>query len=238
MALNFRKMPTGGKRKKGDRVMRKTLPINLQFFAEGGDGNSDQNAGENNNVNTDVQGGSHNTQQSAVVDYDKIQTMLDAATAKKENAVLKSYFQQQGLSEDEVSQAIAAFKQNKQQQTDEQNNVNAGLKSELAVAQQMAEQAQIELAATKVAMTLGIAAKTLPYVLKMADFTKAKSNDGKISEDNIKAALEQVVKDVPALKPEKENNAGFRIGAGQQQGGSSDSNNVNIPQKRWNRFNN
>lgn len=29
--------------------MRKTLPINLQFFAEGGDGNGDQNAGSNNN---------------------------------------------------------------------------------------------------------------------------------------------------------------------------------------------
>ena len=29
MALNFREMPTGGKRKKGDRVMRKTLPMNL-----------------------------------------------------------------------------------------------------------------------------------------------------------------------------------------------------------------
>lgn len=45
MALNFREMPTGGKRKKGDRVMRKTLPMNLQLFAEGGDGNGDQNAG-------------------------------------------------------------------------------------------------------------------------------------------------------------------------------------------------
>lgn len=92
MALNFRKMPTGGKRKKGDRVMKETLPINLQFFAEGGDGNSDQNAGENNNVNTDVQGGSHNTQQSAVVDYDKIQTMLDAATQKRKMLCLKVIF--------------------------------------------------------------------------------------------------------------------------------------------------
>lgn len=227
MTLNFRKMPTGYKRKGGTQM--KELKLNLQFFAESGEGNSDQNAGDNNQ-------GQQNNQQS--IDYTKIQNMIDTATAKKENAVLKSYFQQQGLSEDEINQAITAFKQNKQQQTDEQNNVNAGLKSELVVAQQMAEQAQIELAATKVAMTLGIAAKTLPYVLKMADFTKAKGNDGKISEDNIKAALEQVVKDVPALKPEKENNAGFRIGAGQQQGGSSDSNNVNIPQKRWNRFNN
>ena len=108
-------MLTSSKRKKGDRVMRKTLPINLQFFAEGGDGNGDQNAGNNNNGQVGQQGGKNN-QQAAGIDYDKIQSMLDTATAKKENAVLKSYFQQQGLSEEEVSQAIATFKQNKQQQ--------------------------------------------------------------------------------------------------------------------------
>lgn len=33
-----------------------------------------------------------------------------------------------------------------------------------------------------------------------------------ISEDNVKAAIEQVLKDVPALKPSTENNAGFQIG--------------------------
>ena len=81
----------------------------------------------------------------------------------------------------------------------------------MAAAQKVAEQAQIELAATKVAMTLGIEAKTLPYVLKMADFSKVKGVDGKVSEDNIKASLEQVL--VPALKPSMENNAGFQIGA-------------------------
>jgi len=118
MALNFREMPTGGKRKKGDRVMRKTLPMNLQLFAEGGDGNGGQSAGGDNEQAG--QQGNQNNQQAAGVDYDKIQAMLDNATAKKENAVLKSYFQQQGLSEDEISQAIATFKQNKQQQTQQQ----------------------------------------------------------------------------------------------------------------------
>ena len=84
-----------------------------------------------------------------------------------------------------------------------------------------------------------INAKTLPYVLKMADFSKAKDADGKISEDNVKAALDQVIKDVPALKPVQESNAGFQIGAGQQNNGqqSSTGNNVNVPTKRWNRFN-
>ena len=227
--------------------------INLQLFAEGGDGNGSQNAGEgNNNANQNQAGqnqqnagqqqnsGQQGGQQSAGIDYDKIQSMLDNATAKKENAVLKSYFQQQGLSEDEISQAIATFKQNKQQQASEQQNANANLQNEVAAAQKAAEQAQIELTATKVAMTLGIDAKTLPYVLKMADFSKIKDNDGKISEDNVKTALEQVLKDVPALKPAKENNTGFQIGAGQQHGGNNNNNgnNVNIPLKRWNRFNN
>ena len=212
MAINFREMPTGGKRKKGDRVMRKTLPINLQFFAEGGDGNGDQNAGSNNNGQAGQQGGQNN-QQAAGVDYDRLQEMINTATAKKENAVIKDYFMQQGLSENELHQAIAAFKQNKEQQASEQQNVNANLQNELTAAKQLAEQAQVELAATKVAVELGINVKTLQYVLKMADFSKAKDADGKISEDNIKASLEQVLKDVPALKPSTENNSGFQIGA-------------------------
>lgn len=212
MALNFRKMLTSGKRKKGDRVMRKTLPINLQFFAEGGDGNGDQNAGSNNNGQAGQQGGQNN-QQAAGVDYDRLQEMINTATAKKENAVIKDYFMQQGLSENELHQEIAAFKQNKEQQASEQQNVNANLQNELTAAKQLAEQAQVELAATKVAVELGINVKTLQYVLKMADFSKAKDADGKISEDNIKASLEQVLKDVPALKPSTENNSGFQIGA-------------------------
>lgn len=212
MALNFRKMLTSGKRKKGDRVMRKTLPINLQFFAEGGDGNGDQNAGSNNN-GQEGQQSDQNNQQAAGVDYDRLQEMINTATAKKENAVIKDYFMQQGLSENELHQAIAAFKQNKEQQASEQQNVNANLQNELTAAKQLAEQAQVELTATKVAVELGINVKTLQYVLKMADFSKAKDADGKISEDNIKASLEQVLKDVPALKPSTENNSGFQIGA-------------------------
>lgn len=211
MALNFRKMLTSGKRKKGDRVMGKTLPINLQFFAEGGDGNGDQNAGSNNNGQAGQQGGQNN-QQTAGVDYDRLQEMINTATAKKENAVIKDYFMQQGLSENELHQAITAFKQSKEQQANAQQNANASLQNEVAAAQKDAEQARIELAATQVAITLGIEAKTVPYVLKMADFSKAKGTDGKISEDNVKSALEQVLKDVPALKPATDSNGGFQIG--------------------------
>lgn len=212
MALNFRKMPTGGKRKKGDRVMRKTLPMNLQFFAEGGEGNGgqDNNAG---GTNAAGQQDNQNNQQSAGVDYDRLQEMINTATAKKENAVIKDYFMQQGLSENELHQAITAFKQSKEQQANEQQNVNANLQNEVAKAHKAVEQAQIESTATRVAVELGFNVKTLSYVLKMADFSKARDTDGKISEENIKEALEQVLKDVPALKPDNGKNTGFQLGA-------------------------
>ena len=47
------------------------------------------------------------------IDYGKIQQMLDGTLAAKEDTALKAYFKQQGLSQQEVEQAIAAFKQQK-----------------------------------------------------------------------------------------------------------------------------
>ena len=77
---------------------------------------------DNNNTaqqetNTQAQGGNSagNTQtQTAGVDYDKIQAMIDKGTTQKENAILKSYFEQQGMSEDDVKSAIADWKSRKQ----------------------------------------------------------------------------------------------------------------------------
>ncbi len=212
--------------------MRKRIPYNLQFFAAdngGGDGaGSQQSTGDNaQQTSTQNQG----------VDYDKIQQMLDTATAKKENAVLKSYFQQQGLSEEEVSQAIADFKSNKQQQSQRQQDDNAELQNQIAQANAAAEQAQIELEATKVAMALGIDAKTLPYVLKVADFSNIKDKDGKINADNVKAAINAVLEDVPAFKPQKETSKGFQIGGNGQNGQQPAPNTAQTVQNRWNRFN-
>lgn len=210
--------------------------MKLQFFAdggEGGDGNSDQNTG-NQQQNQQQQ---NQQQQTGGVDYDKIQSMLDTATAKKENAVLKSYFQQQGLSEEEVSQAIATFKSTKQQQSQQQQADTTQLQTQISEAQKQAESAQIELEATKTAMTLGIDSKTLPYVLKMADLSNVKDKDGKINADNVKAALNKVLEDLPQLKGQKEENKGFQIGGGTNQQQQQTTNTQTVATKRWNRFN-
>ncbi len=49
-------------------------------------------------------------------------------------------------------------------------------------------------------MALGIDAKTIPYILRLADLSQAAGQDGKINEENIKNALNKVLEDVPALE--------------------------------------
>ncbi len=75
------------------------------------------------------------------------------------------------------------------------------------------------------AVSMGMDAKTIPYVLKMADLSKAIGQDGKINEETIKSALNQVLEDVPALKSQTKSSGGFiqvgaASGSGQPQGSS------------------
>lgn len=171
--------------------MGKRLPMKLQLFAENGAGdgngagtNTQQGAGSTAGTNGqqgNTAAAPQNGQSAPGVDYDKIQSMLDTAIAKKENAVLKSYFQQQGLTEEEVSRAISDFKETKQKQSAQQASDSNELRQKAADAEKLAKTAQVELEATRIAMTLGVDAKTMPYLLKMADFDTAWEKDGKLS---------------------------------------------------------
>ena len=199
--------------------MKRRFPLNLQLFAESS-GGGEENGGEGGqNSSTNPQ-----PQNTPAIDYAKIQQMLEGTLAAKEDTALKAYFKQQGLSQQEVEQAIAAFKQ---QKAANQPDVNA-LQGQVAEAQKQAEaaqeaakQAQIESAATMMAVTLGIDAKTIPYVLKMADLGQVMGQDGKINEETLKTSLNKVLEDIPALKPQASGSSGFvQVGAAnnQQQG--------------------
>ena len=193
--------------------------MNLQLFAEptGGAGGTEPPAG-GQSQQTQTQTGQ---QASPAIDYTKIQQMLDGTLAAKEDTALKAYFKQQGLSQEEMDQAIAAFKQ---QKAASQPDVGA-MQQQLTQAQAVAQKAMIDSAATMVAVSLGIDAKTIPYVLKMADLSQVMGQDGKINDEALKAALNKVLEDVPALKPQASSSTGFiQVGAasGQQQTQTTD----------------
>lgn len=189
--------------------------MNLQLFAEptGGAGGTEPPAGGQNQQQTQTQTGQ---QASLAIDYAKIQQMLKGTLAAKEDTALKAYFKQQGLSQEEMEQAIAAFKQ---QKAASQSDV-AALQQQATQAQALAQQAQMQAAATMAAVSLGIDAKTIPYVLKMADLSQVMGQDGKINDETLKAALNKVLEDVPALKPQAPGTTGFiqvGVASGQQQ---------------------
>lgn len=183
--------------------------MNLQFFAEpaGSAAGTEPTAGAQGQQAPLATG-----QQTTVpqIDYGKIQQMLDGTLQAKEDTALKAYFKQQGLSEEEMKQAITAFKTQKAAQ---QPDVNA-LQTQAAQAQAMAQQAMLEKEATLTAISLGLDAKTIPYVLKIADLSQVSGQDGKINDESLKNAISKVLEDVPALKPQAGGTTGFiQVGA-------------------------
>lgn len=191
--------------------MRRKLPMKLQIFAEPGG----TDPGAQTPPVVQPQPGT-----APQIDYDKLIQLVQGEQSVTEESVLKGYFKQQGLSKEEAEQAMASFKQ---QQAAQQPDVNA-LQTQAAQAQAMAQQKEVENQAILQAIQLGIDAKTVPYVLKLADLSSVTGQDGKINEESLKIALNKVLEDVPAFKPTAEQTSGFRqIGAGGgQQTGSND----------------
>ena len=157
-----------------------------------------------------------NGQSMSGIDYDKLAQIIEGRTKAAEESAMKGYFKQQGLTQEEVEKAINAFKEEKAKNTPDL----ATLQSGLTAAQEEAKRAKLEQFATMQAVSLGLDAKTIPYVLKMADFTAL---DGKeLKEEDVKKALNKVLEDIPQLKASNTKATGFQaVGAN---GGSKNEN--------------
>ena len=189
------------------KKFRCKIPMNIQLFAEGGAGEG--TTGGTGGTGTGESAGSEGGQQSFQVDYDRLATIVAGKQSATEDTVLKGYFKQQGLTKEQAEQAIADYKQ---QQAANQPDI-AGMQTQLTQAQQATQKAQLDNAAMLQAVKLGIAPEKIPFVLKLADMSEVMDKDGKISEENLKTALDNVLKVLPELKPQSQQQSGFQIGA-------------------------
>ena len=179
--------------------------------------------------NTQAQGGNsaNNTQtQTAGVDYDKIQAMIDKGTTQKENAILKSYFEQQGMSEDDVKTAISDWKSRKQTQAQAQTDSFNKLKESNKALQERLTQELLNKQAFSDCLDLGIDKNTIPHVIKCADFTDAINENGDVNAEKVRASVEQVIKDVPAFKSSASEKQGFKVGISGEQDDVTEQENV------------
>ena len=163
----------------------------------------DESANAGESTAQEPQPNSNNPAQSTpAIDYEKIASIVEGKQKVAEDTVLKNYFKNQGLTGEEMAQAISSFKS---QKASAQPDVTA-LQEELRVAQAQALQTRIESNLQLAAMKQGVGSNVLPYVLKLADSTNL-TLDSK--NEDYEAVIAKVLEDVPAFKPEATAPTGF-----------------------------
>ena len=171
----------------------------------------------NTQVVTQPQAQATQQAQAPEIDYGKIEAMINKGTQQKENAILKSFFEQQGMTEDEVKTAISSYKAEQGKKAEEQKIAYANMQAENEQLKAQILQNNINAKATDIGLDMGVDKNAVAYLIKMADLSKAVNDKNEISEEAIKNAFEEVLKNVPALKASTNSNNGFKVGADSQQ---------------------
>lgn len=167
------------------------------------------------------------------IDYQKLADLINGKQTVTEDTVLKNYFKQQGLSQEEVKQAIATFKEQKAKNTPNFEQ----MQNDLTTANNARLTAEVNQLATVEAVKLGVDIAKVPYILKLADFADATA-DGKIDGEKLTSAIQKVLDEVPEFKKQNDNgtNGVHKIG-GNGEGTEPRQRQKTVPTKKWNKFN-
>ena len=192
--------------------MKKYLryPLNIQLF--GDDGGNGSTAGAQTGAQTTT---------TSQIDYDKLAEVVSKRSAGTEDKVLQGYFKQQGLTPEQASEAMNQYKQAQvtKQQEEEQRIQNMQRENEKLKAQIL--DAQIDSKIAELSANLGVQADKVPFLNKLVDRSKATKEDGTLNDDNIKAAVETVLKAFPDFKSTTQAGGFQQIGGGSQGAGGN-----------------
>lgn len=142
----------------------------------------------------------------------EIDRIATERTERASNAALKSYFQQQGLSQEQAAEAIKSYKdtQSSKLSPEAQAQIEAADKR-AAEALTQASNFLIQAEARVQAAGLGIRPDRFDTVMEMAKLSDVKVKDGKVDAEAAKKALEKVLEKFPEWKVDAQQ-PGFRVG--------------------------
>lgn len=151
----------------------------LQLFGDGTGAGSNGQGGNNAGNGNGNHGNAGETGNQATFSYAQAEEIAQARAERAERSALKSYFQQQGMSEDQVTQAIADYKA---QQKKNQPNVTQ-MQQDLADARNEVQQMKNE----KFLASKGVKTDDLDYVLyKVSKMTDEKTSFEKAADKYLK----------------------------------------------------
>ena len=186
----------------------------------------------NEETTTEHVGGDGNLEAGKNIEQIDMAEAERIATEREERATrgaLTSYFKQQGLSEEEVKQALEAYKTRQAETkaaarndlTQLQAQYDALEKEKQAIMVQ-ANQRLVRSEAMMQALSMQIRPDRVEHVIRLADLSAIGLDEqGQPDQAAISAALEQVVSTIPEFKAssgaDEEGKPGFKIGASDQQ---------------------
>ena len=129
-----------------------------------------------------------------------IKQNIEIRQEKVEASILNGYFGKKGLSEEEVRSALKIYAEDKKAKAEEKAQAFVNIQNENATLKAQLQQLHIDNEARDIASKLGVDSKTIPYLVKMADFKDAFNEDGTLKVEAMEASNNKVLEDIPALK--------------------------------------
>ncbi|RHO23796.1 hypothetical protein [Amedibacterium intestinale] len=138
------------------------------------------------------------------IDYDKLASAIESRTSRKEEGIVKSYLKEQGLSEDEMKEALKAYKETKANKVkEEQERINKIIrenneykKKELMV--------QVTSEAKTIAKELNVREDRFDKLMALCDQKDFMDDKGVINKEAIKKEMEKQLQDLPEFKTKKQ----------------------------------
>lgn len=119
------------------------------------------------------------------IDYNKLADIITKGTQSKEDAILKSYFQQVGMTKEEVGEAVKAYKEKQASKANEEKQNIENLRNELNSLKSTLKNERLNNTVNSISKELGLDEKALKAVKKLCDFdtlTKDEVDGAKIKE--------------------------------------------------------
>ena len=185
---------------------------------------------ENNNVNVENTGanntGSNNTNTN--IDYGKLEEIINKGINQKENSILKSYFSQQGLSEEEMKEAISNFKKSKKSEEEKNNKEYETLTNNYANLQKQFNQEKINNALNLALIKKGLTEEQIPFISKMVEVEGVLNDKSELNKEKLNENIENVFKAFPNLLNKKEDKPLIQIGTSNTSDNVGDDNLFNF----------
>lgn len=172
-------------------------PLDIQLFADPGNDGGDGGDGTNPTV-VDTNPSQLN------FDYDRLAEAIAKRNASHETAVLKGMLKEQGLTKEEVDEAVKQYKQNQANKAKEEQQRIDNIIAENQRYKEAEIANQVNGEASVIAKELGVREDRIETLIALCDRSKFTDDKGVINKEEMKKELETKLNTVPEFKNKKQ----------------------------------